>query len=150
MNMHSPPGLPAETKPAETKGRRPARHKKPPTTTRVLIKVLIIALALTGFGVGLNAWLDSIGGSSKPAVTAPHHPSPSPTASRPSVKPAAPYKPVQAHTVVHWTVRAGDTLWLIALHHSGHGLNWHRLYQINRHTIGPDPNMLHPGEVLNL
>jgi len=144
MNMHSPPGLPAETRSRQG----PARHKKPPSTTRVIIQILIIALALTIFGVGLNAWLGTIGGP-QPVATAPHHPSPSPKASRPSVKPTAPLRAATAHPVQR-VVQAGDTLWSIAAHHCGHGSGWHKLYEMNRHTIGPDPNMLHPGEVLNL
>lgn len=130
---------------------KPASHrkaKKPPSATRVILTVLAVIIGLTVFGVGLNDFLTHVGGSS-PAVTAPHHPAPHRAASKPSVKPVTPHRAVQNKPVVH-VVQAGDTLWSISAHHYGQGQGWHKLYQMNRHTIGPDPNMIHIGEVLNL
>jgi nucleoid-associated protein YgaU len=47
----------------------------------------------------------------------------------------------------HYTVKAGDTLSAIA---SAHGANWHSLYAANKSTIGGNPNLILPGQVLNL
>ncbi len=48
-----------------------------------------------------------------------------------------------------WTVRPGDTLsGIAARHHVVHG--WHALYELNRHTVGANPDRLAPGQVLHL
>ena len=45
-----------------------------------------------------------------------------------------------------YTVRPGDTLSGIA---AGLGMSdWRPLYEANRRVIGPDPNLLRPGQVL--
>ncbi|MBI1884980.1 MAG: LysM peptidoglycan-binding domain-containing protein [Chloroflexi bacterium] len=46
-----------------------------------------------------------------------------------------------------YTVRAGDTLSAIA---ERFGLTWQALHEANRGTIGPDPNVIVPGQVLRL
>ncbi len=57
-----------------------------------------------------------------------------------------------SHTVV---VRSGDTLWSIAERSLPAGRTdadvaraWPRWFEANRAVIGPDPSLLHPGEVL--
>ena len=52
-------------------------------------------------------------------------------------------------------VRPGDTLWSIAAAHLGPGASreqiaasWPQWYAANRHLIGPDPGVIHPGERL--
>jgi nucleoid-associated protein YgaU len=55
-----------------------------------------------------------------------------------------------------WTVRRGDTLWDIA----GEVLDtsdqariaryWPAIHRANRETIGPDPSLLFPGQILSL
>lgn len=54
-------------------------------------------------------------------------------------------------------VRAGDTLWSLASEHLPAGATdaqvaaaWHRIYRHNRAVIGPDPDLLHPGQHLEL
>jgi nucleoid-associated protein YgaU len=53
-------------------------------------------------------------------------------------------------------VVAGDTLWAIAARttkaRSGRGVDvaWHRLYDVNRSAVGPDPAMLPVGALLCL
>jgi hypothetical protein len=44
-----------------------------------------------------------------------------------------------------YTVRPGDTLWAIG---QRLGVDWRRLYEANRDTIGPDPDVIRPGQVL--
>ena len=54
-------------------------------------------------------------------------------------------------------VRAGDSLWAIAARDLGPratdpeiARRWHQVYRANRPSIGPDPDLLHPGQVLRL
>lgn len=51
---------------------------------------------------------------------------------------------------VHYIVRPGDTLSAIALHFYGDGNEpyWRRIYDANKNVIGPDPNVIKPGEDL--
>ena len=46
-----------------------------------------------------------------------------------------------------YTVRSGDTLSGIA---AVHGRNWHDVYKANRRTVGADPDLIFPGERLQL
>jgi nucleoid-associated protein YgaU len=55
------------------------------------------------------------------------------------------------------TVRPGDSLWDLALDQLGPDagaadvdLHWHRLYRLNRPLVGPDPDLIHPGQQLRL
>jgi len=55
------------------------------------------------------------------------------------------------------TVRTGDTLWAIAEHDLGGDATdreitarWHDLYITNRAVVGPDPDLILPGQVLRL
>jgi nucleoid-associated protein YgaU len=66
--------------------------------------------------------------------------------------PAVDGVPTAATTV---SVRAGDTLWEIAAAHLPAGSDdaavaaaWPRWYEANRDVIGPDPGLIHPGQVL--
>ncbi len=56
------------------------------------------------------------------------------------------------HGAVHgrtWTVRPGDTLASIAA--SGHVRGgWPALFELNRHTVGANPDRIQPGEILRL
>lgn len=47
-----------------------------------------------------------------------------------------------------YTVKAGDSLWKIAKRHYGDGNRWRRIYEANEGTIGPNPDLIHPGQVL--
>jgi nucleoid-associated protein YgaU len=51
---------------------------------------------------------------------------------------------------VHYVVKPGDTLSEIALHFYGDGNEpfWRRIYNANKTLIGPDPNLIKPGEDL--
>lgn len=49
-----------------------------------------------------------------------------------------------------YTVKPGDTLWAIAQHTMHNPLDWHHIYQMNLHTIGGNPNLIHAGQVLRL
>lgn len=49
-----------------------------------------------------------------------------------------------------YTVKAGDTLWAVAKQQLGDGNRWREIYQNNVAVIGPDPNIIRPGQVLRL
>ena len=49
-----------------------------------------------------------------------------------------------------YTVKAGDTLWGIAQSQCGDGSVWPKIYHENRWVIGNNPNLIHPGQVLNI
>jgi nucleoid-associated protein YgaU len=46
-----------------------------------------------------------------------------------------------------YTVRAGDTLSGIA---QRHGTTWQRLYALNEDVVGADPDLIVPGQSLDL
>jgi hypothetical protein len=51
-------------------------------------------------------------------------------------------------TISIYTVQPGDTLSSIAQHFYGDGNQWHKIYDYcNKQVIGPDPNLIRPGEV---
>lgn len=51
-----------------------------------------------------------------------------------------------------YTVKSGDTLSEIALRAYGDGLeaSWRRIYNANQDTIGPNPDVIKPGQVLHI
>ncbi|MBS1995951.1 MAG: LysM peptidoglycan-binding domain-containing protein [Cyanobacteria bacterium SZAS LIN-2] len=49
-----------------------------------------------------------------------------------------------------YTVKAGDNLWDISRDHLGGGQNWHELYQHNHDVVGSNPDLIHPGQHLQL
>lgn len=59
-----------------------------------------------------------------------------------SKRPAAP-KSGTTYTVVR-----GDTLWSIAKRFYGQGSKWPTIYEANKSVIGPNPNLIFPGQVL--
>ena len=93
-----------------------------------------------------------------PAATAPAEPVPGWTPSRPVHPSAAAARlvstggtPAVSDVVVH----RGDSLWTIARRHLGPGATdvevaaaWPHWYAANRAVIGPDPDVLLPGQVL--
>jgi nucleoid-associated protein YgaU len=58
-----------------------------------------------------------------------------------------------ARTPTEVTVRPGDSLWSIAERHLGPSATvgyWHRIYDRNAAVIGPDPDLILPGQRLEL
>lgn len=47
-----------------------------------------------------------------------------------------------------YEVRKGDTLWHIAQKTLGAGDQWPRIYELNQEVIGPNPNLIYPGQTL--
>lgn len=56
----------------------------------------------------------------------------------------------QASSFQRVTVQKGDSLFLLAKRHLGHGDRWREIYAMNRGEIGPNPNKIFPGTVLLL
>lgn len=50
----------------------------------------------------------------------------------------------------HYIVQPGDNLWDISKQQFGDGSRWTEIYQNNQTVIGDNPNMIHPGQELNL
>lgn len=49
-----------------------------------------------------------------------------------------------------YTVVSGDSLWKIAQKILGDGSRWREIYDLNKDTIGSNPNLIYPGQVYNL
>lgn len=49
-----------------------------------------------------------------------------------------------------YTVKGGDNLWKIASRYFGDGRQWQIIYEANVDVIGPDPDLIHPGQVLTI
>lgn len=49
-----------------------------------------------------------------------------------------------------YTVKSGDCLWNIAKHFYGSGSDYTKIYNANKGTIGGNPNLIYPGQVLTL
>ena len=50
----------------------------------------------------------------------------------------------------HHLVRPGDSLWSIAEDRLGDPTSWPRIYALNRDLVGPDPDLILPGQLLRL
>jgi len=49
-----------------------------------------------------------------------------------------------------YTVKYGDTLYIIALKQLGKGSRWTEIYEMNKSIIGSNPNLIYPGQVFSL
>jgi len=58
--------------------------------------------------------------------------------------------PEPATTTNTYPVASGDSLWAIAKKHYGDGSKWKAIYEANKSTIGANPNLIYPGQVLTL
>lgn len=50
----------------------------------------------------------------------------------------------------HYMVQPGDNLWDISRQQLGDGSRWTELYQANQSVIGDNPNLIHPGQQLEI
>ncbi|MDG4862818.1 LysM domain-containing protein, partial [Streptomyces sp. T-3] len=62
--------------------------------------------------------------------------------------PAAAAPAAPAHRT--YTVKAGDSLSAIARHELNNESRWHEIYELNRATIGGNPDLIQPGTELKL
>lgn len=49
-----------------------------------------------------------------------------------------------------YTVKSGDCLWNIAKKYYGSGSSYTKIYEANKGTIGGNPNLIYPGQVLTI
>lgn len=49
-----------------------------------------------------------------------------------------------------YTVVKDDSLWAVARKCYGSGADWKKIYEANRGTIGANPNLIYPGQVLTI
>jgi hypothetical protein len=80
-----------------------------------------------------------------PAAAAPARPVP-------VVAAKAPVTPLLAVALAasRYLVRSGDSLSVIAVRYCGHANDWTGIYEQNRHSIGSNPNLILPGQVLSI
>lgn len=125
-----------------------------PTTARNVGR-LALAVAPRGFKVGI-ACLIGVAATTGPALAAPMWPTSglyAPTVSTPGPQLPSPNWPVATPApeaeapVEYYTVRSGDSLSTIA---NSHAVNVSELYTANTDTIGANPNLIHPGQTLEI
>jgi nucleoid-associated protein YgaU len=105
-------------------------------------------LVLAACGVALA------GALAAPSYATSDHPSPDPLSGLPLPERAqGPARQADRSVVV----RAGDSLWALAERDLSSlatdlrvGDRWHAIYRRNRGVIGPDPGLIHPGQVLKI
>ncbi|NLG27257.1 MAG: LysM peptidoglycan-binding domain-containing protein, partial [Chloroflexi bacterium] len=49
-----------------------------------------------------------------------------------------------------YTVKGGDSLSVIAKSELGSGARWPGIYELNKQLIGNNPDLIHPGQVLEI
>ena len=109
-------------------------HLQLPGVPRRLRRLLVAPVAVTAVTVvAVGGPAHAEGRHDLSGLALPDRPT---AAAADSVHPAAPTAPAV-------TVRAGDTLWSIA-----GGDDWPEWYAANRDVIGPDPDLIRPGQVL--
>ncbi|MEV7286401.1 transglycosylase family protein [Streptomyces sp. NPDC093252] len=103
-------------------------------------------------GQGWGAWptcsIKAGARGDAPAVPAPPSPGTSPREAAPDERPVRASGPGDRGSLRgDYTVRAGDTLGAIA---DRHGTTWQRLHAANREVIGADPDVIVPGQRLDV
>lgn len=68
----------------------------------------------------------------------------------PASLPALPPLPPTTAAPTSYNAQAGDYLWKIAKEQLGDANRWPEIYELNKATIGDNPNLLYPGQTLTL
>ncbi len=55
-----------------------------------------------------------------------------------------------AASATTYTVKSGDSLWAIAKQYLGDGSRYNEIYELNKDTIGSNPNLIYPGQTFTL
>lgn len=124
---------------------RPVRFLVTETSINLLVFVAKISYRFAGgepgdlyYDLGLREWRDLRVRQVAAATTASAQGSATAAAARPDTK-----RPPKVYTV-----RLGDTLYGIAKLELGNGARWREIYDLNKTVIGPDPNLILPGQRL--
>jgi nucleoid-associated protein YgaU len=88
------------------------------------------------------------GGSSAPAPAPPAVPAGKPKADFSNVKSGASSTAPAPEMV--YVVKSGDSLSKIAKRVYGDARKWRMIYEANREVVGPNPDLIHPGQKLVL
>lgn len=64
--------------------------------------------------------------------------------------PAASERPDTKEPAQNYSVKSGDSLYMIAKRQYGDGNRWKEIYEKNKSVIGSNPNLIKPGQVLQL
>jgi hypothetical protein len=122
---------------------------QPPTgldpATQAALQSALASQAGTGYGT-LQGPPGPTGPQGPPGPTGPKGP---PGPRGPKQPKPHPRPPTRLPHREFYTVRPGDTLSSIARTHHVSG-GWGSLYNLNRHTIGSNPNVIHAGQRLRL
>lgn len=61
-------------------------------------------------------------------------------------------RPDSSDKLTSYTVVSGDSLWAIAARSDvyGSGDEWRKIYEANMDTVGPNPNLIYPGQELTI
>lgn len=127
------PAGPPPVGPGGPPGAPPPGRRAP--SAAVLLGIGLVLIVLIGAAVAARR------GS---GIVRPPGPVASPTAN-PAVA-----RPSPSAVARQYTVRAGDTLQTIARTVYGNSQEWQRIYDANRSTIGPNPDALRAGMVLQI
>ncbi|WP_329548474.1 LysM peptidoglycan-binding domain-containing protein [Streptomyces sp. NBC_01356] len=103
-------------------------------------------------GAPASSGAGSAGGSATKKSTPKSAPKSTPKSAPESAPSKAPERPADDHTNRSssrgdYTVRSGDTLSTIAV---SHGTTWRKIYTANKAVIGGDPDLILPGQRLDL
>lgn len=85
-----------------------------------------------------------VGGPTSNPIPAPYKPPIGVTKPQPVQN-----QPARTQTVGAWPAW-NSTLWGISEHYYGNGADYMKIYNANKGTIGSNPSLLHPGEVLTI
>lgn len=122
-----------------------SRPVLPALTAAILAALVLAAFLVTGLMPGT-------GQLPAPALSSPQAAASAPASAHASTSTPASHAAPQPRPrpLARYTVRPGDSLWLIALAHYGSGTGWERIWAANRAVIGSDPGHILPGQVITV
>ena len=119
------------------------RHHHPAVlaVTALALAVAVLGVILASLALSRPAPAALSAPVPSSGAPAPVHAAPRPVASQ---RPSAP----RAAAPLPYVVQPDDSLWSISAWYYGDGSAWPRVYAANRAVIGPDPDLIRPGERL--
>lgn len=113
--------------------------------------VLLRGKSLVGSNAGVSAPPPGPGATQGPPGPPgiPGMPGPPGPSGAPGAAPSPPGRPSPQPRFRQYTIQSGDTLWGIAQRFLGNGSRWPEIYRASTLRSG-DPNLIFPGEVVNI